>query len=129
NQSMPLHLRADGQGHWSTASGEPLPALDGCIDIDITVTPFTNTLPIRRLNFTPGTSTEISVVYIELPQLQFAPARQRYTCLNTTASGSVYKYEGLETGFTAELQVDSDGLILNYPNLWKRVWSDREESK
>src|SRR5438132_7873131 len=69
NQSQKLHLQADGKGHWSTASGEALPALDGCIDIDITVTPFTNTLPIRRLSLTPGTSTEITVVYIELPEL------------------------------------------------------------
>jgi hypothetical protein len=124
DQSGKLHLQADGKGHWSTTNGEPLPALDGCIDIDITVTPFTNTLPIRRLRLTPGASAEITVVYIELPELQFKPAKQRYTCLSTNTNGSVYKYEGLETGFTAELQVDNEGLILNYPDLWKKVWSD-----
>src|SRR5690348_4681077 len=35
NQSRKLHLQADGKGHWNIAGGEALPALDGCIDIDI----------------------------------------------------------------------------------------------
>jgi hypothetical protein len=124
NQSNTLRLQADGKGHWSTENGEALPALDGCIDVDITATPFTNTLPIRRLALTPGVSAEITVVYIQLPELQFRPVKQRYTCLSTDTHGGMYKYEGLESGFTAELHVDSDGLVLNYSTLWKRVWSD-----
>jgi hypothetical protein len=123
-QSHTLELQADGRGHWSDTNGDPLPVLDGCIDVDITATPFTNTLPIRRLGLTPGASAEITVVYIQLPELQFRPVRQRYTCLSTDTHGGMYKYEGLESGFTAELHVDSDGLILNYSTLWKRVWSD-----
>ena len=43
-----IELRADGRGHWAdAATGSPLP-LDGCVDIDIYPSPFTNTLPIRR---------------------------------------------------------------------------------
>jgi hypothetical protein len=45
----PLQLRSDGEGHWLTAQGDELPALAGCIDVDFTASPFTNTLPIRRL--------------------------------------------------------------------------------
>src|SRR5687768_2414426 len=59
-----VNLRSDGQGHWTDANGAPLPALDGCMDVDLTVTPFTNTLPIRRLNFREGESHDIKVVYI-----------------------------------------------------------------
>jgi hypothetical protein len=44
-----LELLADGEGHWKRQGGEPLPELDGCIDVDISATPFTNTLPTRRL--------------------------------------------------------------------------------
>jgi uncharacterized protein len=119
-----LHLLADGKGQWHTADGTPLSSLAGCIDVDITVTPFTNTLPIRRLHLTPGQAAEITVVYFSLPELQFQPARQRYTCLSTNTRGNIYKYEGLESGFTAELQTDHDGLILDYPDLWRRVWSE-----
>ena len=38
-----LELFADGEGHWKWRSGEPLPELDGCIDVDISAPPFTNT--------------------------------------------------------------------------------------
>jgi hypothetical protein len=65
----PLRLLADGAGNWTTAAGAPLPALDGCIDVDLTVTPFTNTLPIRRLGWQRGQAVELAVVYVELPAL------------------------------------------------------------
>ncbi len=41
-----LSLRSDGAGRWSDDRGRPLPELDGCIDVDISVSPFTNTLPV-----------------------------------------------------------------------------------
>src|SRR4051812_17300604 len=43
-----LVLAADGEGNWFR-DGLPVPELDGVLDPDLTVTPFTNTLPIRRL--------------------------------------------------------------------------------
>lgn len=116
-----LHLQTDGAGHWSTNSGQPVPSLDGCIDVDITATPFTNTLPIRRLQLQPGESSELLVAYIVIPALTFRPARQRYTCLETHAQGATYRYEGLESGYTNELTVDADGLVIDYPRLFTRV--------
>jgi hypothetical protein len=123
-----LHLHTDSDGHWSNASGEPLPALDGCIDIDFAATPFTNTLPIRRLDLKPGESAEIAVVYIDAPSLEVTPFRQRYTCLESDADGGRYRFEALPyaalpDGFSAELSVDADGLVLDYPPLFRRVWS------
>jgi uncharacterized protein len=44
-----ISLTSDGEGRWATAAGERLGQLDGCLDVDISATPFTNTLPIRRL--------------------------------------------------------------------------------
>jgi len=113
-------LSSDGAGHWFRA-GTPLAALDGCLDVDINVTPFTNTLPIRRLALKPGQSAEISVVYIALPQLEIKPVKQRYTCLDLTPEGGRYRYESLASGFTAELRVDADGLVIDYAGIWKRV--------
>ena len=49
-----VHLYSDGQGHWTDDAGVACSTLDGCLDIDISQTPFTNTLPIRRLALTPG---------------------------------------------------------------------------
>lgn len=116
-----LTLRSDGAGAWSEADGKPLPDLDGCVDIDLTATPFTNTLPIRRLRLAPGRSEVIRVAYIRVPELTVEPAEQRYTLVEQRASGARYRYEGLDTGYRNELEVDEDGLVLDYPGIFRRV--------
>ena len=101
-----------------------MPLLDGCLDVDISATPFTNTLPIRRLALQPGSSVILSMAYIAIPQMNVEATQQRYTCLEVTSSGGRYLYESLADGvswFTAELPVDSDGLVLDYPGLFRRV--------
>jgi hypothetical protein len=118
-----LELLADGQGHWKGGGGEPVPELDGCIDVDISATPFTNTLPIRRLVLEPGESEELAIAYIRVPELLVGPERQRYGCLEARADGGLYRFEALPSGFTADLPVDSDGLVLDYPGLFRRTWS------
>ncbi|HLZ62404.1 MAG TPA: putative glycolipid-binding domain-containing protein [Ktedonosporobacter sp.] len=116
-----VHLYSDGMGHWNDGDGEAYANLDGCLDVDITVTPFTNTLPIRRLLLAPGQSADLLVAYISVPDLSVRAAQQRYTCLSRTASGGLYRYEGLESGFTADLRVDAQGLVVDYPGIWRRV--------
>ena len=115
-------LRADGKGHWVDESGNSVPSLDGCVDVDISATPFTNTLPIRRLGLSVGQSSELTVAYVAIPKMKWKPVRQRYTCLKTNPQGGLYKYEGLFRGFTAELRVDSDGLVVDYPETFRRIW-------
>jgi hypothetical protein len=114
-----LRVFADGAGAWHDDNSQPLDALQGCIDVDIMLTPLTNTLPIRRLQLAPGESREISVVYIAAPDLSIRPFRQRYTRLD---DGQSYRYESLESGFTAVLPVDDDGFVIDYPGIWRRVW-------
>jgi hypothetical protein len=118
-----IHLLADGAGRWTAADGEPRPDLDGCLDLDIRVTPLTNTLPIRRLGLRPGESAELAVAYLALPALDATPVRQRYTRLTAGPGGGLYRYESLPGGFRADLPVDADGLVLDYPGLFRRVWS------
>ena len=112
-----LHLESDGQGHWHE-NGKDQPILQGCIDIDIQATPITNTLPIRRLDLETGESMEIRLCYISMPELIVSAAAQRYTALD---AGSLYRFESLEDGFTADLPVDEDGFVLDYPGLFKRL--------
>ena len=122
--SPSLHLFTDGGGSWTTEDGEAILSLNGCLDVDISATPFTNTLPIRRLALQPGPSATLNMVYIAIPQMQIKVAEQRYTCLEATASGGRYRYESLANGvswFTAELAVDADGVVKDYPGLFRRV--------
>ena len=119
-----LSFVSDGSGNWTDVSGNPVTALKGCIDVDITTTPFTNTLPIRRLGLSSGESAEIKVVYFTIPEMQVHVDPQRYTCLERDSNGGKYKFEALDGGFTADITVDSDGLVEDYPTLFKRVWME-----
>ncbi|WP_343712585.1 putative glycolipid-binding domain-containing protein [Inquilinus sp.] len=113
-----LRLIADGGGAWTTGDGTPLPQLDGCIDIDLVATPFTNTLPIRRLGLEPGESAEIRVAYLPLPDLVPFATSQRYTHLALRR----WRFESLDgSGFTAEISTDANELVLDYPGLYRRV--------
>jgi uncharacterized protein len=118
-----IRLTADGLGNWSNEHGEVVSAFAGCLDVDITATPFTNTLPIRRLSLRQGESSEIKVVYISVPEMQVSVEPQRYTCLEVNDSAGKYKFESLDGDFTAILSVDSDSLVEDYPSLFQRVWS------
>lgn len=120
-----LQLFADGEGRWTTEIGDRLSALDGCLDVDISVSPFTNTLPIRRLRLAPEESAEIAVAYLEVPSLELAVVTQRYTCLQDEVAGGLWRFEAPDAGFTADLQVDGDGLVLDHPLLFRRVWPPR----
>lgn len=117
-----LGLSADGDGRWTTRSGDPLPALDGAVDVDLSASPSTNTLPIRRLSLAPGEAARVRVVYVRVPALTLAALDQRYTCLARTPLGGRWRYESLDAPFTAELDVDAEGLVRDYPGLFRRLW-------
>jgi len=122
DNSFNISLYKNKDNHWTNERGENLSQLNNCTDIDITLTPFTNSLPINRLQLNIGESKEIEVVYFDLPSNKFSPAKQRYTNLGN----GIYKYESLASGFTANLQVDTEGLVLNYPGIWHRVFNEQE---
>lgn len=121
--SEPLRLNSDGEGDWRGSSGRALPELRGCRDVDLSATPFTNTLPIRRLDLGEGESSEIAVVYVNVPSMELVPSGQRYTCLERRVGDGLYRCEdeGLFRGFTADLQVDGYGLVLDYPGIFRRI--------
>jgi hypothetical protein len=112
-----LDLESNGQGSW-VENGRPQPELQGCIDVDIQATPMTNTLPIRRLEWEAGQTAEIRLCYITVPDLTASPRDQRYTALTP---GALYRFESLESGFTADLPVDEDGFVRDYPSLFRRL--------
>ncbi|MDQ3656715.1 MAG: putative glycolipid-binding domain-containing protein, partial [Chloroflexota bacterium] len=105
-RSLDLHF--DGKGHWRDGAGQSLPEFDGCFDIDISATPFTNTLPIRRLRLQPGQIEPISVLFIHVPTLEIEVWEQRYTGLTP----EIVRYESVGTDFRRELTIDADGLVI-----------------
>jgi uncharacterized protein len=112
-------LSSDGLGAWrDEAEQRRLPALDGAIDVDITCTPFTNTLPIRRLGLGAGESADVVVAYIDVPSLNVTADPQRYTRLEPMRR---YRFESLDSDFVREIEVDKNGLVVLYPGLFRRV--------
>jgi uncharacterized protein len=111
---------------WLDEHNGVIESLRGCSDVDIQVTPFTNTLPIKRLNLKPGESKEIAVVYVNISELNLSRFEQRYTCISKDKDGGVYRYESLSSGFTSELKVDADGLVVDYPGIFKMVWKQTQ---
>lgn len=108
----------DGAGTWRDGRGQTLDALNGCVDLDLMGSPFTNTLPINRLKLGLEEARLLRTAYITVPDLTLRADRQRYTCLEP---GKRYRYDGLDTKFTAVLTVDHDGLVIDYEGLFRRV--------
>ena len=117
-QMIARHLLATGDGRWTDVDGNPLPELDGCIDVDIAWTPLTNTLPVRRLDLRPGQEEDIRVVYLPLPELELRVMEQRYTRL----AGDRARYRSVGSGFERDLTLDDDGFVIEYPGLFRRAW-------
>jgi len=117
-----VDLEHDGDGAWTDGSGDPIPELSGCLDVDVAVTPFTNAIPIRRLGLAAGESRDLRVAYVDAPRMTVRAADQRYTCLSELdADGGRFRYENTESGFAAELSVDADGVVRDYPGLFRRA--------
>ena len=106
-------------GRWFDVDNHPLPAFDDCDDIDISATPFTNTLPIRRLEWQPGQSRSLNMIYIRIPELTIERVTQRYSCIERNVQSSLFEYS--QPGFSAILPIDADGFVQNYPELFRRL--------
>jgi hypothetical protein len=109
-----LDMTSDGLGAW-TIAGEHLPSVDGCIDIDLGVSPSTNTLPIRRLDPAVGEIVTTTVAWIRFPELTVQPDEQTYERLDDR------RWLFRSDDFAAELEVDEEGLIARYGDLWARI--------
>ena len=115
NKTQLLKFNGDGKGNW-TSNGECEDKFAGCIDVDIPLTPFTNTLPIKRLNLSKDQSQEIKVIYCDVLAGSIKPVSQKYTCIAYT----LYHYENVPNDFDATIRVDNFGFVVDYPYLFVR---------
>lgn len=93
--------------------------LAGCVEADLSATPFCNTLPFRALAATPGSALEIDVAYIDAVTLTVTRSRQRYE--RTGPHSTRYVDLGVAAGFEARIEFDIDGLVSTYENLFERI--------
>jgi hypothetical protein len=103
-------------GAWRV-DGIEAPELAGICDVDVAVTPSTNTLPIRRLGLAIGQGVEVTAAWIQFPSLDVVPLRQSYRRLDQER----YTYDAPDHDFRANLTVDPDGVVQTYGALWARL--------
>lgn len=101
---------------WHDTNGL-IKGLKGCVDLDLWPTPLTNTITIRRLDLQIGEARDIKVLWIKAPTLEFKMVNQRYTRLKSR----LYRFEDLDSNFEAELKLDSDDLVQEYPGLFTQT--------
>jgi hypothetical protein len=110
-----LRLEA-ADGHWYHG-GREQESLGGCLDVDLGWSPSTNTLPIRRLGLEVGSSRAVTAAWIRFPELTLEPLSQEYCRLAERR----YRYASAGGGFVAEIEVDDQGLVVDYAGVWRRV--------
>lgn len=118
-----LDISVSEEDEW-IVNGFPRRELRGYTDLDLSASPSTNTLAIKRLNLAVGDSAEIRAAWVLFPDLEVRPVVQRYARL----SEGHYRYEGLHNGFVAEFDMDDIGFVLHYPDFWERVPLPRTRS-
>ena len=114
-----LRLTADEERRWWSAGEELLP-LRGCVDVDLGVSPSTNTLPIRRLGLEIGADVDIGAAWVRFPELEVTRLDQRYARFGA----SHYRYQSLPDGHAYTIEVDDLGLVRRYEDGWECVAVD-----
>ncbi|HEV7900160.1 MAG TPA: putative glycolipid-binding domain-containing protein [Planosporangium sp.] len=103
-------LSAAGQPNALPPGAEDPDRLADALDIDLFASPLTNTLPLRRLGLIDGTIT-IVAAWVLLPSLAVIANPETYTVLGP---GRVRYASG---SFSADLELDENGYVVNYPGL------------
>ena len=111
-----LRVTSNGEGDWKI-DGQRAPGLEDCVDIDISGSPLTNTLPIRRASFVTGEPQSFDMAWIPLDTLEPFRDGQIYTRLDDTR----FRYQAADRSFTEVLTVDEYGLVVDYPTLFRRL--------
>jgi hypothetical protein len=125
-------LTHDGSGGWSadvSDAGEvpegpwdgELPDLAAARDIDIENSPLTNTMPILREGFQEAGSGDFVMAFVRTPTLRIEASPQGYEYVRAVDDGSVVRYLSRDRDFTAELELDREGLLEFYPRLARRL--------
>jgi hypothetical protein len=92
---------------------EERPDLFGCVEVDLSITPFCNGLALRHLDG----DGEFTALYVAFPELAVQPSVQRYEKLGERQ----YRYIdlGAAAGFEATLEFDAKGFVTRYEGLFE----------
>ncbi len=113
-RDVKLRLDCD-KGHW-TLNDVPQPQVGVAHVLDLSFTPATNLLPLRRLSEQAAPRLSMRVAWLRYPDQALEPLDQTYTAGGTLDH---VLYRGEQTGSSVHLQVDTTGFVTLYPGLWE----------
>lgn len=112
-----MSISRDNEGTWMVEHGvnHLRSRFDGALDVDMVLSPFFNSLPIRRygLHFR-SEDVEVPVVYVNLLDLRVEGAMLTYS----SRPDSIHV---LSPVASSSVSIDPDGFIINYPGLADRI--------
>lgn len=113
-----MSIARDEEGTWMVDGGPggyQRSTFGGALDVDVVLSPFFNTLPIRRLDLQRQTEeAQVPVVYVDLLALRVEAATLTYS----SASDGI---SVLSPVSSSSVSVDSDGLVIDYQGLAERI--------
>jgi uncharacterized protein len=128
-----LDLRRSTAGVWGvianeegdldlpSAGGDPL-TLTGSLDCDLGLSPVTNLMPVLRHDLLSGGGpVELTTVWVSVPDLSVRLDRQRYAFLRAGSDHRVIRYEATDGTFAADITLDTDGIVIDYPGIARRL--------
>jgi hypothetical protein len=114
-------LTRSEEGNWLVDHGQGAARTNygGAVDVDLAFSPLFNAIPVRRLGLHRGAARhDLPVVFVALPSLEVCRVSQTY---RTVSLGEPAVVSISSDSFEAELTVDADGLVLEYPGVARRV--------
>ena len=114
DEIIEMEIEVDKEGVW-LLNGEEISAVKGCIDIDLSFSPVTNTLPLLRMDLAAGESKSTRAAWLRFPSFKLEALDQVYTRIDETT----IRYES-GSGFKTELRVNEAGIVIDYPDFWIR---------
>jgi hypothetical protein len=112
-EAVSVEITVDPMHQW-WINGVAVPAVAGCIDLDLSFSPSTNLLPIRRLHLAVGKTAPVRAAWLRIPHFHLEPLDQIYL----RDGEFTYHYESAGGAFVRKLQTNSAGFVTDYPGLW-----------
>lgn len=112
-----LWLGTDGTGRWGEVNGAHRPELTGCTDIDLAITPFVKSVPIRRLALDVGEHATVDAAVVDVDTLGVVVAHHRYERLTPRR----FERTDIATGEQLTIDIDEYGLVNDETDAYRRL--------
>jgi hypothetical protein len=131
--SRHLDLRRSPSGGWTIRTemdgflalpepGGDVTEISEALDCDLGLSPLTNSMPVLRHGLLSGGGPlDFLMAWVSVPDLVIYAVRQQYRFVRTRGKVAIVRYRSLASNFTADLSFDSDGLVIDYPGIGRRI--------